>query len=148
LQATLAASEQGKEGRDPLPVAQPAAANAASPSVQSVAAAPPVPDAPPAPQVSGQASDRWEAQLMARLERHRYYPASARARRQQGVVWVHAQIGREGDLLALRIEQGSGNALLDEAALRTFQRAVPLPRVPDDMPAPQQVSLPVEYFLR
>lgn len=147
-QGSVAASETGGSGRAPLLVALPAVASAAAPAVNSVAAAPPSPDAPPAPQLAGEASERWEAKLMARLERHRYYPASARARRQQGVVWVNAQISREGTLLALRLEQGSGNALLDEAALRTFRRAEPLPPIPDDMPAPQQVSLPVEYFLR
>lgn len=144
----LAASEHGGTGRQPLPVATPAAVTDASPAPASITAAPPAPDAPPADFQAGAASDQWEARLMARLERYRYYPAAARSRRQQGTAWVRASIDREGRLLALRLEQSSGQSMLDAAALQTFRRAQPLPPIPDELKAPQELVVPVEYYLR
>jgi protein TonB len=85
----------GGPGRQALPVAPPAAVTDASPAPASITAAPPAPDAPPADFQAGAASDQWEARLMARLERYRYYPAAARSRRQQGTAWVRASIDRE-----------------------------------------------------
>lgn len=131
-EGNLAPSEKNGDGHQPLPVTPPAAA----------------PDAPPADFQAGAASDQWEARLMARLERYRYYPAVARSRRQQGTAWVRASISREGHLLALRLEQPSGQPMLDESALQTFRRAQPLPRIPEELPAPQELVVPVEYYLR
>jgi len=142
-----AASETGGSGRQPLLVAPPAASTNAAPATASVAAAPPTPDAPPADLQAGAASDQWEARLMARLQRYRFYPATARARRQQGTAWVRVSLDRTGSLLALRLEQSSGQPLLDEAALQTFRRAQPLPPIPDEMNAPQELVVPVEYYL-
>lgn len=147
-QADLAASEKNGDGRQPLPVAPPAVTNDASPAPASVAAAPPTPDAPPADTQAGAASDQWEARLMARLERYRYYPAVARSRRQQGTAWVRASIDRQGQLRALRLEQSSGQPMLDDSALQTFRRAQPLPAIPQELPAPQELVVPVEYYLR
>lgn len=144
----VAASERSGAGRQALPVAPPAAATDASPAPASITAAPPAPDAPPADFQAGAASDQWEARLMARLERYRYYPAAARSRRQQGTAWVRASIDRQGRLLALRLEQSSGQPMLDGAALQTFRRAQPLPPIPDELKAPQELVVPVEYYLR
>jgi len=144
----LAASETSGTGRKPLPVVPPAAATDASPAPASITAAPPAPHAPPADFQAGAASDQWDARLMARLERYRYYPAAARARRQQGTAWVRASIGRTGRLLSLRLEQSSGQPELDAAALQTFRRAQPLPPIPDELKAPQERVVPVEYYLR
>lgn len=75
-------------------------------------------------------------------------PTAARSRRQQGTAWVRASIDREGRLLALRLEQSSGQPMLDDAALQTFRRAQPLPPIPDELKAPQELVVPVEYYLR
>lgn len=144
----MAASETGGTGRKPLPVASPAAATDASPAPASITAAPPASRRATGGLQAGAASDQWEARLMARLERCRYYPAAARSRRQQGTAWVRASIDREGRLLALRLEQSSGQPMLDDAALQTFRRAQPLPPIPDELKAPQELVVPVEYYLR
>jgi len=91
-----------------------------------VAAAPPSPSLPPG-QAGGGNSRSWEAQVLARLERFRRYPAGARAQGHEGV--------------------GSGHTSLDQAALDTVQRAAPLPRLPADRPDSVTVTLPVEFFL-
>ncbi len=114
----------------------------------SVAAAPPSPPLPPGPSETTPGRDSWEGRVMARLERFRRYPVPARARRQEGVAYVRVSLSREGKLLALTLENGSGHALLDQAALDTFRRAEPLPPVPADRSAPVELSFPVEFFMR
>jgi protein TonB len=114
----------------------------------SVAAAPPSPPLPPGPSEATPGRDSWEGRVMARLERFRRYPGPARARRQEGVAYVRVSLSREGKLLALALENGSGHALLDQAALDTFRRAEPLPPVPADRSAPVELSFPVEFFMR
>lgn len=114
----------------------------------SVAAAPITPPLPPGPSEASPGADSWEARVMGRLERHRRYPNSARARREQGIVLVRVRLDRDGRLLALALEHSSGHPGLDAAALETFRRAAPLPPLPDDKPAPLELSLPVEFFMR
>lgn len=148
-EGTLAAGDGNSLAPQPhLRLALPVPTTDSSPAPASITAAPPTPDAPPAEQQAGATSDQWEARLMARLERFRYYPAAARSRRQQGTSWVRASIDREGRLRALALEQGSGQPMLDDAALQTFRRAQPLPRIPDELPAPQELVVPVEFYLR
>lgn len=148
-EGTLQANPQGLAGTAAAPAqAVPRTTAERPPALASITAAPPAPEAPPASQLAGADSDQWEARLMAQLERHRYYPAAARARRQQGIVWVRATITRDGRLQALRLERSSGLPLLDDAALKTFRRAQPLPPIPEEMSAPQELAVPVDYFLR
>ncbi|MFG3447254.1 energy transducer TonB [Stenotrophomonas sp. NPDC047960] len=114
----------------------------------SVAASPPSPPLPPGPSETMPGRDSWEARVMARLERFRRYPHAARARRHEGIVQVRVSLARDGQLLSVAVEQSSGYAMLDQAALETFRRAAPLPVVPDDRPAPVELSFPVEFFIR
>lgn len=85
---------------------------------------------------------------MAALERHRRYPNSARARREQGTVLVRVRLARDGSLLSLALEHSSGFNRLDEAALETFRRAAPLPAIPATLPAPQDLAFPVQFQMR
>lgn len=85
---------------------------------------------------------------MARLERFRRYPHAARARRIEGIVQMRVSVARDGRLLSLSVERSSGQPSLDQAALDTFRRAEPLPPVPDERPAPVELSFPVEFFMR
>lgn len=114
----------------------------------SIAAAPPSPPLPPGPSETPPGRDSWEGRVMAQLERFRRYPHAARARRIEGVVQMRVSVARDGRLLALSVEQSSGQPSLDQAALDTFRRAAPLPPVPDDRPAPVELSFPVEFFMR
>ncbi|MEG2803643.1 energy transducer TonB [Stenotrophomonas sp.] len=114
----------------------------------SVAAAPPSPPLPTGPSVTTPGRDSWEGRVMARLERFRRYPNAARARRQEGIAQLRVSVARDGSLLHLSLEQSSGFALLDQAALDTFRRAAPLPKVPGERPAPVELSFPVEFFMR
>ncbi|MBL7598933.1 energy transducer TonB, partial [Escherichia coli] len=104
--------------------------------------------APPASSVSSDQPVSWEAKLLAHLERHRRYPATSRARRDQGVAHVRFRMNRAGRVLEVALIRSSGIPELDRAALATIRRAQPLPAIPDDRPDPLDLSVPVEFFLR
>lgn len=138
-----------------IPRLSPIAA-AKPPPIEQAAAADPVLEttapkslvAPIAPRASDNAEMTWEGLLMAHLEKHRRYPAAARARREQGTVYVRFRMNRAGQVLWLRIDQSSGSTTLDRAALDTFRRAQPLPAIPDDKADELEIALPVEFFTR
>jgi protein TonB len=71
-----------------------------------------------------------------------FYPAEAIVRGVEGEVQVLLIIDETGKVSAARVEQGSGHALLDEAALRAVRSLQSLPA-----DAPRQVVLPVRFRL-
>jgi len=127
----------------------------AAPPLEESKAADPIPEttaprslpAPPAQQASSNQQASWEGLLLAHLEKYRRYPASARARREEGIAYVTFRMARAGGVLSAKIVRSSGSALLDRAALDTLKRAQPLPRIPDDKPDPLELSVPVEFFV-
>lgn len=72
-----------------------------------------------------------------------YYPAEAIAQGLQGDVDILLIIDENGRVSAARVEQGSGHAILDAAALRAVRSLQSLPA-----DAPRQVVLPVRFRLR
>lgn len=105
-------------------------------------------EAPPARRVSSTADATWEAMLLARLEAFRRYPASARARRTEGVVIVRFGMRRDGGLVSAGVLRSSGSATLDQAALSTVKRAAPFPPPPEERRGdPVVLDVPVEFFL-
>ncbi len=151
--------EKRKEKPEPpeIVVLQPSPiAAVAEPPVNQAKAAEPVPQttapkslpAPPANHASSSTETTWEALLLAHLEKHRRYPAAARARREQGIAHVMFRMNRQGQLLSASIARSSGSAALDRAALDTLRRAQPLPPIPADKPDPLELSVPVEFFVK
>jgi len=67
------------------------------------------------------------AELIRHLEAHRRYPAQARRRGIEGTVGLAFRVAPDGDLLVAEVRQPSGSRLLDRAAVRTLERAFPLP---------------------
>lgn len=61
------------------------------------------------------------------LESFKYYPASARRRGIEGEVDVGFTLGRDGTADHITVLQGSGYAMLDQAAMQTVRRAQPFP---------------------
>lgn len=116
---------------------------------------PPVPEttapktlaAPAAARLSSDASQNWEARLLAHLEQYRSFPARARAARQQGTVHVRFRMNRAGSVLAASVQRSSGFTTLDQAALDTLKRAQPLPAIPDGRPDEIELTIPVEFYL-
>ena len=142
----------------PTMIKLPAPAELAMPRIELAApppAAPPAPaaiTAPPAAtgvpvQVAG--LPNFAGTLMAHLGRHKRYPAEARAQRQEGVATVRFSMDRSGRVLSVRLENGSGSALLDQEALAILQRAAPLPRIPEVLTGDVlELVIPIQFSLR
>ena len=115
---------------------------------QAEAAAPKAIEAPPAASVSSNAPDSWEGRVLARLASRKRYPATARARRDQGVAWVRITIDRQGSVLAVVLTQGAGSGALDHEALALPRRAAPLPEPPKERPGDTlDLVVPIEFIL-
>jgi protein TonB len=108
-----------------------------------------LPPPPPAAPLRPEAEEPdFQSKLMAHLNRLKRYPADAKRQGKMGVVLVRFRIDRQGHMLAYRIEQGSGHAVLDEETTRLMQRADPFPAPPDSVPGTQlEFLVPVQYKL-
>ncbi len=128
--------------KPPRPVAQP---------VQPApVAAPPAPAAAPAPSAApSRAVPSWQGRLLSHLERHKRYPRSAQARRQEGVAQVRFTIDRDGNVLSVRLDRSSGVPSLDEETVEMVRRASPLPAPPEEMAKDRiELVVPVQFFIR
>ena len=67
--------------------------------------------------------------ILARIRRHRHYPARARESGAEGAATVSFRVLPDGRLAGLRIKKTSGNAHLDAATLDAVRKAAPLPRL-------------------
>jgi protein TonB len=124
----------------------PAAAPQATPD-QAPRAAAPAQGATPQPQSA--ALPTWKGLLLRHLERHKRYPSDAQRTRQEGVVYVHFVMSRDGRVLSARLERPCGVASLDHEGLALLQRAQPLPPFPPDQPGESlELVVPIEFFLR
>lgn len=95
------------------------------------------------------AVQQWQSRLQAHLERHKRAPRGVRNRGAGGVSLVRFVMDREGRLLSLDLEEGSGVPLFDREALATLRRAEPLPAPPADMPGETiELALPVRFSIR
>lgn len=67
-----------------------------------------------------------ESLLLSDLRRHFEYPALARQRGWQGLVWLSVTIQPDGAVQDVRIAQSSGYAVLDRSAVASMRRVGPL----------------------
>ncbi|MEM9966440.1 MAG: energy transducer TonB [Asticcacaulis sp.] len=137
---------------DVEPIAAPPPVPEVSPTVDATPApettAPLSRPAPPAPSASS-SPQSWQTRLMSHLEKNKRYPADARSRRQQGVVWLRFSMDRDGRVVTSEVDRSSGYAALDREALNMLRRSVPLPKPPEDVTGnPIEITVPVEFFIR
>ncbi|MBO6948071.1 MAG: energy transducer TonB [Rhodospirillales bacterium] len=93
-------------------------------------------------------ADSYFARLQAWLEQHKEYPSSARRRRQEGTAVLTFTMNRGGEVLAARIQRGTGYKALDEEVIKMIERATPLPPLPDDFAQGElTLSVPVQFQL-
>lgn len=102
---------------------------------------------PPPARGKAEAPKTWTQAVREQLKKldraGQFYPAEAIARGLEGEVHVLLIIDESGQVVATRIEQGSGHPILDEAALRAARTLNSLPA-----DAPRQTVLPVRFRLR
>jgi protein TonB len=113
---------------------------AARPAPPRPPAAAPTRKPPPAAATWTQAVNRHFKDLQ---ERGLFYPEDAIARGLEGEVLVLMVIDPSGQVVAARVEQGSGQRILDDAALRAVRSLRTLPA-----DAPREALLPVRFRLR
>jgi protein TonB len=79
------------------------------------------------------------------IQRHKHYPRTARRRKQQGAVFVRFTILRDGTIRDIRLKRRSDYSALNKAAVRIFRRIGSFPPVPEGVPAPMTITVPVRY---
>jgi len=131
-----------------------------TPSVQPMADAhgiqtPPAPDTPlsgvstsAAAASAGFMTEKDYIQLLKmRVEARKTYPDQARERNTQGMVVIQFELGKKGQVSAVRVHKSSGSDILDRAAVMAVQEAAPFPRAPQGMfsyPVRMQVGVSFE----
>lgn len=96
--------------------------------------------------VSSASSAKWQARLMAHLERRKKYPPGARSRREAGTVLVRFSIDDAGNVLDAQLARSSGFAELDREVLALVRRASPVPAPPAGMP--HAITAPVRFSVQ
>jgi protein TonB len=116
---------------------------------RTVAAQPSEPASPPVPPPPRfSVTPSWQGQLLARLERAKHYPESAKYRHQQGVVTLRFVMDRAGRVLSSSVVKSAGFDVLDKEALATLERAQPLPEPPAEVPGSTiALVVNIEFFL-
>ena len=122
---------------------------APAPAVSAVQAAAPAAPSPDAPLKSDRQAADYFGAIQARLARHKVYPPAARQRRQEGIVLVRFTIVADGTITGWAVVDGSGHAILDQAAEEMIRRASPLPPIPAEMGRTRiDITLPVRFALQ
>ena len=101
----------------------------------------------PAPARAAQENDResYLAQLLSHIDRHKFYPRSARRRGMQGEVQVAFYLHKDGSFTELQVSGGS--KVLRKAAKQALQQALSLPLPPASMPLQEQIRFGMLYRL-
>lgn len=82
------------------------------------------------------------ARIWRKINRAKYYPLHARRNLWEGNPRVTFKIGNEGHVEYVRLVKSCGITELDDAAIETVRRAVPLPHYP------KAITLTIRYSLR
>lgn len=105
-----------------LPRVAPPPARNPAPTQQAAA-----PAAPSTPARERPGAPSYTAVLLSWLERYRQYPRLARLKRIEGTVILSLTLSRSGSLKAVAVKKGSGQSILDDAAVDMARRADPFP---------------------
>lgn len=92
---------------------------------------------------------QYAKQLSEHFKKHRHYPAMARKRRLTGVVWLIVEVRRDGSLISVEIAESSGIPILDEAAVSSAKKSVPVPPFPQNTDAQtKKLRIPYSFKLK
>jgi protein TonB len=110
------------------------------------AAAPKKSEGAAAPRVS---PAKWQAKVLAWLNRHKRYPSGPKSRHEQGSVRVAFTIDASGRITSSRVTRSSGNDELDRAALDMVRRSSPVPAPPKEIArSGMSLTVPVQFSLK
>lgn len=111
------------------------------------------PAPPPPPRVDDGERMRQVTDFQRALQRHLLrqlmYPPQARARREEGIVYVRVAMSRAGHVISAKVQDASDFPQLNAEAVAVIQRAQPLPLPPPAvMGEPVDLIIPVTFNLR
>ncbi len=79
---------------------------------------------------------------------HPPYPRRAREKGWEGVVLLHLNIDKQGNVVGAAVKESSGHGMLDNQALQTIQHWKFQPAKNGNFPVPAVVNLPIKFDLR
>lgn len=126
-----------------LPAQAPLALPEAVPAAVPAKATPPAKKVLTAPTAPRTWQEEVRQQFRKQHERNLFYPAAAIAQGIEGEALVLLILDADGQVSAARIEESSGQRILDDAALRAVRA---LRSIPAD--APRETLIPVRFRLR
>lgn len=112
---------------------------------------------PPPPPVRVDAGERERERMVAEFQRalqrhlirHMRYPLAARARKEEGVVYVRVAMDRRGYVLSAKVQDASNFPQLDEEGVAVVTRAQPLPAPPEAVAGETlDLIIPVTFSLK
>ncbi|WP_455270648.1 energy transducer TonB [Rhizobium herbae] len=77
------------------------------------------------------AESNYKGKVRSKVQRHFRYPKSADRAGLSGTVTVAFTISASGGVASVRIVNGSGSPVLDDAALNAVRKAEPFPKIPE-----------------
>lgn len=103
---------------------------------------------PPPPAASRQLVDlknQYISELLAKIEKNKFYPTIARRRNLQGMIQVRFRLGCQGEVESLEIE--GKHSLLRKAAGKAIEASMPLPKIPAEIECPVLIDYAMAYKL-
>ena len=97
------------------------------------------------PALIEKAKQEYLRRLMSHIEKYKHYPRAARRRRIEGDVRVSFSLHAAGKLDGLNIS--GGQEILNSAALRAVEEALPLPEPPASLGLPWPVAFTMRFSL-
>lgn len=92
--------------------------------------------------ISSSAQDERFIKIVSAIKKHQRYPKQALKMRKMGVVEVSFILHKDGNIKNLKLLKSSGVAVLDEAALKSVQKASKeFPALEDEY----TISLPISF---
>jgi len=89
---------------------------------------------------------KYMAKVMAHIERHKYYPPTARRRGIQGNVHIRFLLLADGSTQQLMVEGVS--SVLQKAAKKAVIKAIPMPKPPTGIHCPMHCEFAMRYALK
>jgi protein TonB len=93
--------------------------------------------------IGKETASHFQEELFRHIEQYKRYPAAIASLK--GTVRLVFVMNRQGDVLDLWVDKSSGVEAFDKEAVETVRRALPLPAIPQDLPDPLSVVMPVAF---
>jgi protein TonB len=95
--------------------------------------------------MSSSAKVTFRTELLRHIARFQRYPKAAEHQRLQGTVNTEFSMDRDGKVIKVWVRSGSGQPILDQAAIDTIRRAEPLPPIPAALPDSLKVDVALGF---